>query len=117
MTDAATRRLSPDTDRETPGIDRKLPLVLVTIGDELGEFEALYDHLECVARDPAPAFQSLIVTKPEVPEMLYNVLRARIADLPTVHVRRLADTADHCYEIAHETGTFLASMHRHRGGG
>ncbi len=89
-----------------------LPLVLVTVGGDDGDFEVLHNHLESVSRDPEPRFQSLIVARPDLPKMLYNVLCARIDPLPNVHIRRLGEKADDCYELNHETGTFLVTRRR-----
>ncbi len=86
-----------------------LPLVLITLGDGQDEFETLYDHLEALTMQRKPRFQSLIVAKPEVPNMLYNVLRQRIKAFPHVHLRRLGDVDADCSELRHETGTFLVS--------
>ena len=87
----------------------ELPLVLVTASDDMGEFETLYDHLEMLAHDPTPTHQSLIVARPEFPDILYNMLRARTKEMPHVHIRRLDDDAEDCLEFAHETGTFYAT--------
>jgi len=92
--------------------DAELPLVLVTVGDGLEEFEALYDHLEAISRDRVPRQQSLIVARPEMPDMLYTVLRARTAHMPNVHIRRLGDEAEHCTELSHESGTFYVTRRR-----
>ncbi len=89
-----------------------LPLVLVTVGGDDGEFEALHDHLELATRDGEPAFQSLIVARPDLPKMLYNVLCARIDPLPHVHIRRLGENAEDCCELHHETGTFLVTRRK-----
>jgi predicted glycosyltransferase len=89
-----------------------LPLVLVTVGGDDGDFEVLHNHLETVSRDPEPRFQSLIVARPDLPKMLYNVLCARIDPLPHVHIRRLGEKTDNCYELLHETGTFLVTRRR-----
>ena len=87
-----------------------LPLVLITLGDGQEEFETLYDHLEALTVQRRPRYQSLIVAKPEVPTMLYNVLRQRIKSFPHVHLRRLGDIETDCAELRHETGTFLVSQ-------
>lgn len=89
-----------------------LPLVLITLGDGQEEFETLYDHLEALTFQAKPRYQSLIVAKPEVPTMLYNVLRQRIKPFPHVHLRRLGDIDTECSELRHETGTFLVSHKR-----
>lgn len=89
-----------------------LPLVLVTVGGDDGDFEVLHNHLETVSRDPEPRFQSLIVARPDLPKMLYNVLCARIDPIPHVHIRRLGEERENCYELQHETGTFLVTRRR-----
>ena len=94
-----------------------LPLVLVTAGDGVGEFEVLYDHLERLADELEPSCQSLIVARPELPDILYQMLRARTKDMPHVHIRRLDDDTDDCLEVGHETGTFYATPPRHQAGG
>ena len=91
-----------------PG-DSTLPLVLLTIGDADGEFEALYDHLEKVTREAEPDCQSLIIARPEFPKMLYNVLRMRIKEIPHVHLRRLGSDTGECMRLKHSTGTFLVN--------
>ena len=92
----------------------RLPLVLVTVGEGIQEFSALYDHLEALAQDPAPKQQSLIVARPGTPRALYKSLRERIADLPNVY--RLGDDAEDCESFAHETGTFYATRPASGGG-
>lgn len=86
-----------------------LPLVLVTVGGDDRDFEVLHDHLELVASDGARQFQSLIVARPDLPKMLYNVLCARIDPLPHVHIRRLGEKPEQCSQLHHETGTFFVS--------
>ena len=95
--------------------DDELPLVLLTIGDGVQEFEALYDPLEAISRDPLPRQHSLIVTRPETPDILYQTLRARTREMPHVHIRRLNDAVAKCVEVAHETGTFYATRSRSEG--
>ena len=92
----------------------RLPLVLLTVGDELEEFETLYDHLEMISEETAPQQQTLIIARPEVPDMLYRVLRARTVDMPHVHIRRLGDDTSNCLELRHETGTFYVTQKRHQ---
>jgi predicted glycosyltransferase len=89
-----------------------LPLVLVTVGSSNDEFEALQSHLDTVAQDSAPKYQSLIVTRTDLPKMFYNVLCARVRTLPNVHIRRLGAKGNDCEELLHETGTFLANRKR-----
>ena len=89
-----------------------LPLVLVTVGSTNDEFEALQSHLEMISQDTVPRFQSLIVARPDLPEMFYNVLCARVRTLPNVYIRRLGATGNDCEELLHETGTFLANRKR-----
>ncbi len=89
-----------------------LPLVLVTVGSSDGDFEVLHNHLELATRDGEPAFQSLIVARPDLPKMLYNVLCARIDPLPHVHIRRLGERTADCCELHHETGTFLVTCRK-----
>ena len=90
----------------------RLPLVLLTVGDELEEFETLYDHLEMISEEKAPQQQTLIIARPEVPDMLYRVLRARTAEMPHVHIRRLGDDTANCQTLRHETGTFYVTQKR-----
>ena len=98
------------------GSFERLPLVLLTIGEELEEFETLYDHLEMISEEFAPQQQTLIIARPEMPDMLYRVLRARTANMPHVHMRRLDDDAVNCTELRHETGTFYVTQKRKRAG-
>ncbi len=91
-----------------------LPLVLITVGDKDGEFDALSEHLELAARGKRPRYQSLIVAKPEMPDTMYSVLMGRVGSLEHVHLRRLGDTE--CEVRRHETGTFLASKLNGRSG-
>ena len=97
-------------------INEKLPLVLLTVGDGIREFAALYDHLEAVAEDPQPRQQCLIVARQSTPKALYRSLRDRITDLPNVYLRRLDDDVEDCVSFAHETGTFYATRPRTRRG-
>ncbi len=89
-----------------------LPLVLVTVGSTNDEFEALQSHLEMISQDTVPRFQSLIVARPDLPKMFYNVLCSRVRTLPNVYIRRLGAMGDDCEELLHETGTFLANRKR-----
>lgn len=89
-----------------------LPLILVTIGDDEKDFEALHDHLEFVEKQAEPRFQSLIVARPQLPSMLYKVLRKRVEALPNVYIRRLSEASDECERLPHATGTFLVSRRR-----
>ena len=86
--------------------------LLVTVGSASDEFEALQNHLDDIARDSAPQFQSLIVTRSDLPKMFYNVLCARVRSLPNVYIRRLGAKGNDCEELLHETGTFLANRKR-----
>ena len=92
-----------------------LPLVTIVVGDGLGEFEALYDHLEEISKDPIPKQQSLIVARPEIPDVLYHTLRARTADMPHVHIRKLGDKTSDCDILSHETGTFFVTRRKKKG--
>ena len=87
--------------------DCRLPLVLVTVGSDDDEFLALAEHLECIAREKEPKFQSLVVAKPDMPKLMYQVLRARIGSLDNVYLRRIGD--EDCDSRTHESGTFLVS--------
>ena len=91
------------------GLCKSLPLVLVTIGNGDGEFEALYEHLEALEREPEPSAQTLIVARPEVPDVLYSVLRSRVREMTNVYLRRLGKREEDCAELLHSTGTFLAT--------
>ena len=93
-----------------------LPLVLVTVGNGQGEFESLYDHLESLIQDPKPKAQTLIVARPEVPDVLYSVLRSRIREMPHVYLRRLGKGQEDCAELLHSSGTFLAARKRPKKG-
>ncbi len=92
--------------------DAVLPLVLVTVGGANDEMEALQLHLDGVEQQTEPRFQSLIVTRPDLPRMFYNVLCARVRPLPNVHIRRLGTKDSDCCEMLHETGTFFANAKR-----
>ncbi len=94
--------------------DATLPLVLITIGGDEGEFEALHRHLEAIEKDPEPLFQSLVVARPSVPKMVYKVIRARIKPLPHVHLLKLGESAEDCRTMRHESGTFYATPLRRR---
>lgn len=85
-----------------------LPLVLVTVGNGVGEFEALYNHLEDVGHKSDPGYQSLIVARHDVPDVLYSVLRSRVRNMPNVYLRRLGSSSEDCAELKHSSGTFLA---------
>ena len=108
-----------DKTTELPSLatwhSEELPLVLLTVGDGVDEFEALYDHLESISRDPLPKQLSLIVTRPETPDVLYQTLRARTKEMPHVHIRRLDDAPEDCDEILHETGKFYVTRPRSKG--
>lgn len=97
-----------DSEHDVSG----LPLVLITIGDAEGEFETLYDHLEALARDPAPRVQSLIVARPEMPDVLYKMVRWRTRDMPHVYIRKLGRDPSECVEMGHPTGKFFVSRKR-----
>ena len=87
-----------------------LPLVLLTLGDDEGDFQALYDHLEKVARQPQPEFQSLIVARSQVPKTLLRILTARIKQMPSVHLLRLGKGDANYSAMPHETGTFYVTL-------
>lgn len=87
-------------------LDSGLPLLLVTFGDDEGEFEALYDRLNALERDENPRYQSLIVARPGVSEVVLRVLSARVRELPHVHLRKLGRKPRDCAKLAHETGSF-----------
>jgi len=87
-----------------------LPLVLLTVGGEDDDFLALAEHLERVGQYEKPKFQSLVVARPDMPKLMYNVLRARIESLENVYLRRLGD--DECDALTHESGTFLVNRLR-----
>ena len=116
MTELRTAHLASEVTPMLAWDFEQLPLVLLTVGDGLREFEALYDHLEAMSKDPAPMQQSLIVARAEMPDMLYTVLRARTAEMPHVHIRRLGDDPSDCAELRHETGTFYVTRKRSRVG-
>ena len=111
-----TEVLATDTSTELPSLTSwnpdQLPLVTLTVGDGLNDFEALYDHLEAISQEPRPKQQSLIVARPEMPEMLYKVLRGRTKAMAHVHIRRLADDVEDCAAVRHETGTFYVTIKR-----
>lgn len=115
-TQLSTKRPASNDTYAGPGPDEPgsetLPLVLVTVGNGMGEFEALYDHLESIMREPEPTCQSLIVARPEVPDVLYHVLRSRVRQIPNVHLRRLGERVENCEERLHESGTFLVTRKR-----
>lgn len=94
--------------------DATLPLVLITIGGDEGEFEALHRHLEAIENDPEPPYQSLVVARPNVPKMVYKVIRARIKPLRHVHLLKLGSDAEGCRTMKHESGTFYATPLRRR---
>lgn len=100
----------------SPGADDlvgdSLPLVLVTVGNGQGEFELLYDHLESLMQEPEPQAQTLIVARPDVPDVLYSVLRSRVREMPHVYLRRLGKSREDCAELLHSSGTFLAARKR-----
>ena len=103
MTATATIEMVKD-----PQTGDKLPLVLLTVGDGIKEFAALYDHLEALADEPEPTQQSLIVARSGTPKALYKSLRDRITEMPNVYIRRLDDSSEDCESFAHETGKFYA---------
>ena len=94
-----------------------LPLVLLTLGNDDGEFEALYAHLEEVARDPQPKFQSLIVARRDVPGAVLRIAAARVRSMPSVHLLRLGKGANTCSRRSHETGSFFVTTAVERGRG
>ena len=93
-------------------ISGSLPLVLVTVGNGQGEFESLYDHLEALMQEQKPTSQTLIVARPDVPDVLYSVLRSRVREMPHVYLRRLGKSREDCAELLHSSGTFLAARKR-----
>lgn len=103
-------------ERDDNRVNGSLPLVLVTIGNGQGEFETLYDHLEALMQDPEPKAQTLIVARPEVPEVLYSVLRSRVRDMPHVYLRRLGKSTEDCAKLLHSSGTFLVARKRAKTG-
>lgn len=105
------------TNADDDFISGSLPLVLVTIGNGQGEFESLYDHLEMLMQEPKPTAQTLIVARPEVPDVLYSVLRSRVREMPHVYLRRLGKSQEDCAELLHSSGTFLAARKRPKIGG
>lgn len=109
-TPASNDRFADSRDDGLPG--GSLPLVLVTVGNGQGEFESLYDHLESLMQEPEPKTQTLIVARPEVPDVLYSVLRSRIREMPHVYLRRLGKSREDCAELLHSSGTFLAARKR-----
>ncbi len=113
-------RYDNDKTSELPSLadwnSDELPLVLLTVGDGVQEFEALYDHLESISSDPLPKQLSLIVMRPEAPDVLYQTLRARTKEMPHVHIRRLDDDVEDCVEVLHETGKFYVTRRRSKGG-
>ena len=92
-----------------PDDGAELPLVLVTVGGDDDEFMTLNQHLDELAHVEEPRFQSLVVARPEMPKMMYNVLRARIKSLKHVYIRRLNEAPEDCSERLHESGTFLVT--------
>ena len=98
---------APEVLSVSPDPDGELPLVLVTFGNGVGEFEAMYDHLDIVEKQNPPQFQSLIVARPEVSNVVLRVLSERVRSMPTVHLRKLGKT--NCTELRHETGTFFVT--------
>ena len=118
MRTTTRKRMNTSTSQTVPQLTawtfERLPLVLLTVGDELDEFETLYDHLEMISEEMSPQQQTLIIARPEVPDMLYRVLQARTVDLPHVHIRRLNDDTANCEVLRHETGTFYVTQKRIR---
>lgn len=111
---ASNDKFAGDGDGEF--ISGSLPLVLVTVGNGKGEFESLYDHLEALMQEPKPTAQTLIVARPEVPDVLYSVLRSRVREMPHVYLRRLGKSREDCAELLHSSGTFLAARKRPKTG-
>lgn len=109
-TPASNDRFAAAPDDEF--ISGSLPLVLVTVGNGQGEFELLYDHLESLMQEPEPQAQTLIVARPDVPDVLYSVLRSRVREMPHVYLRRLGKSREDCAELLHSSGTFLAARKR-----
>lgn len=97
----------PEVTTVAPFLDEELPLVLVTFGNGIGEFEAMYDHLDRVDKQNPRQFQTLIVARPEVSSVVLRVLSERVRSMPTVHLRKLGKT-DYS-ELRHETGTFFVT--------
>ena len=97
----------PEVLSVSPYLDDDLPLVLVTFGNGVGEFEAMYDHLDTVEKQNPPKFQSLIVAGPDVSSVVLRVLSERVRSMPTVHLRKLGKSD--CSELRHETGTFFVT--------
>lgn len=98
---------APEVLSVTPNLDSDLPLVLVTFGNGVGEFEAMYDHLDIVEKQHPPRFQSLIVARSEVSSVVLRVLAERVRSMPTVHLRKLGKA--NCSALRHETGTFFVT--------
>lgn len=113
-TQASNDMLAMDSDDNFVG--GSLPLVLVTVGNGQGEFESLYDHLEALVQEPKPKSQTLIVARPDVPDVLYSVLRSRVREMPHVYLRRLGKSREDCAELLHSSGTFLAARKRPKTG-
>ncbi len=114
MLAVATRTSEEGKAQEAPEVlsvsahlEGDLPLVLVTFGNGVGEFEAMYDHLDTVERQQPPQFQSLIVARPDVSSVVLRVLSERVRSLPTVHLRKLGKSD--CSALRHETGTFFVT--------
>ena len=100
--------MTPEVDvPETSG--ESLPLVLVTIGNSQEEFEVLCEHLDSVAEARIPSFQSLIVTKPDMPELLFDVLQSQAESMPHVHLHRLGYVVGRRAYLKHKAGTFIAT--------
>ena len=97
----------PEVLSVSPHTDDDLPLVLVTFGNGVGEFEAMYDHLDKVEKQNSPRFQSLIVARPDVSSVVLRVLSERVRSMPTVHLRKLGKSD--FSQLRHETGTFLVT--------
>lgn len=97
----------PEVLSVSPHPDDDLPLVLVTFGNGIGEFEAMYDHLDKVEKQTSPQFQTLIVARPEVSSVVLRVLSERVRSMPTVHLRKLGKS--NFSELRHETGTFFVT--------
>lgn len=114
MLAVATRTSEEGKAQEAPEVlsvsahlEGELPLVLVTFGNGVGEFEAMYDHLDTVEKQQPPQFQSLIVARPDVSSVVLRVLSERVRSMPTVHLRKLGKSD--CSALRHETGTFFVT--------
>ncbi len=102
--------MAPTTINSTSCSDKiaDLPLVLFSPGETRYEFESVYDHLEEIRKTGSSAYQSLIVTRPEMSDVLFRILRSKAESLPHVHIRRLDDDVQTCSQIPHRSGSFFA---------